>query len=258
MGTDFTQVTETPGSRVTSEQLARLYLRYHTARSHSVGKEVLEVASGAGLGLGYLRRKAKKVVGGDYTEHLLRVAQSYYQGRVPLVCLDAHHLPFREHLFDVVICFEAIYYMAHPEQVIAEIRRVLSNGGVFLMTSWNKDWLELIPGPLSVRYFSAPELRDLLLQQSFRHLEFFGAFPTAATSAKQKMVSLIRRGAVAFDLVPDSLEIRKRLKRLFYGRLTPLQSEIEDGMAKLCPLVPIPSGARNTEYQVLYVIARAL
>jgi cyclopropane fatty-acyl-phospholipid synthase-like methyltransferase len=61
MAMNFTPVTELPGSMVTREQLARLYHRYHTAGRYAAGKRVLEVACGAGLGLGYLVRTAESV-----------------------------------------------------------------------------------------------------------------------------------------------------------------------------------------------------
>jgi ubiquinone/menaquinone biosynthesis C-methylase UbiE len=257
MVTDYTPVTELPGSMASAEQLARLYHRYHTAGQYATGKRVLEVACGAGLGLGYLARKAESVVGGDYTENLLRIARSYYQGRVPLVRLDAHHLPFRDHAFDLVVLFEAIYYLAQAEQFIAESRRVLSDGGTLLIGTVNKDWSEFTPSALSTRYFSVPELRDLLTQHGFDNLEFFGAFPTSANSLKQKIVSLIRRLAIALNLVPKTLGGRELLKRLFYGNLTPLKPEVEDGMAELYPLAPIPSQSPNSEYKILYAVARA-
>ena len=78
MRNDYTSVTELPGSQATGEQQARLYHRYHTASRYATGKRVFEVACGAGLG--YLARRASSVVGGDYTDSLLRIAQSHYQG----------------------------------------------------------------------------------------------------------------------------------------------------------------------------------
>lgn len=257
MKKDYTRVTELPGNQATREQQARLYHRYHTAGRYASGKRVLEVACGAGLGLGYLARIAKNVVGGDYTENLLRIAQSHYRSRVPLVRLDAHHLPFRNQAFELVIIFEAIYYMAQAERVIAESRRVLSGDGILLLGTVNKEWSEFVPSALSTRYFSVPELRDLLIQQNFDDLEFFGAFPTTAASTKQKIISLVRRLANALDLVPGTLKGRELLKRVFYGHLTPLKPEIEEGMAELYTLVPIPSDSSNSQYKILYVVARA-
>lgn len=257
MPDDYTSVTELPGSQATREQHARLYHRYHTAARYAAEKRVLEVACGSGLGLGYLAHTARSVVGGDYSEKLLRIAQSHYRDRVPLVRLDAHCLPFRNQAFDLVVVLEAIYYLSHAEQLIVESRRVLSDSGALLIGTVNKDWSEFTPSLLSTQYFSVPELHDLLIQQGFGNLEFFAAFPTTAASSKQKIVSLIRRVAVALDLVPNTLGGRERLKRLFYGSLTPLKPEVEDGMVELYPLVPIPSESPNSRYKILYAVARA-
>jgi len=46
------------------------------------------------------------------------------------------------------------------------------------------------------------------------------------------------------------------LKRIFFGKLIPLPSEIKDGMAEYTPPVPIPHDAPNSEYKVIYAVAR--
>ncbi len=57
-------------------------------------KDVLELACGAGLGLGYFARGAHRVVGGDYTQWMLSCARRHYGDRIALVRLDAHRLSF--------------------------------------------------------------------------------------------------------------------------------------------------------------------
>jgi 2-polyprenyl-3-methyl-5-hydroxy-6-metoxy-1,4-benzoquinol methylase len=78
MGIDYSSVTEVPGNKVTQDQIDRMFHRYHFASNFCEGKEVLEVACGAGQGLGYLALKAKRVVGGDCTEELVRLAKDHY------------------------------------------------------------------------------------------------------------------------------------------------------------------------------------
>lgn len=254
MTKDFTDLTELPGRLAAREQQARLYHRYCTAGRYVAGKRVLEVACGAGFRLGYLARTAKNVVWGDYTEDLVRIAQSHYEGRVALLRLDAHHLPFCDEAFDFLVIHEAIYYFAHVEQFIAESRRVLSSGGKLLICTVNKDWSEFAASPHSTRYLSVSELRDSLTQQGFHDLEFFGALPTMATSPRQRAVSLIRRVVVALHLMPKTLEGRARFKGIFYGKLTPLKPKIADGMAELCPLVPISRCEPNKDCKILYAV----
>ena len=89
------------------------------------GRQVLEVGCGAGSGLGYLGTRARRVVAGDYTHELLAMARSHYGPRFPLVRLDGEHLPFRERGFDVVLLYEAIYYLQDAGRFVDEARRVL-------------------------------------------------------------------------------------------------------------------------------------
>ena len=253
---DYSAITELPGSAATGEQLARLYHRYHTASLHARGRRVLEVACGPGLGLGYLTRTARLVVGGDYTASVLRMAQAHYQGRIPLLRLDAHHLPFSDRAFDLLVVFEAIYYLADAERFVAEARRVLDTNGTLLLCTVNREWREFSPSSFSTRYYSVPGLRGLLVNEGFTHLEFFGAFPTSAVSLKQEAVRAVRRIASAFHLVPKTLSGRESLKRLFYGPLVAIKPEIEDGVAEPYPLVGIPADVPNMEYKIIYALGR--
>jgi ubiquinone/menaquinone biosynthesis C-methylase UbiE len=256
MTNDYTNVTELPGSPATSEQLARLYHRYHTAAQYASGRRMLEVACGAGLGLGYLSYKAKKVIGGDYTEDLLRIAQSHYQGKVPLVRLNAQDLPFRNRTFEMVIILEAIYYIVEVRQFIIESKRVLDTGGTLLIGTVNKDWSEFAASPFSTRYFSVPELGNLLKQSGFIDLEFYGSFPTEANSVNQKLISLIRKLAIGLNLMPRTLEGRARLKQLFYGKLVRLPAEVTEDMTNLFTLEPIPGDLATQKYKIIYCIAK--
>ena len=248
---DYTDVTEVPGLGATREQMSMLYTRYRTAQAFCEGKDVLEVACGAGLGLGYLARKARRVVGGDYTERLLRLARRHYGDQIPLIRLDAHALPFRDRSFDVVIL-----YLTEPDRFLAECRRVLRVPGVLLICTVNKEWSDFNPSPFSRRYFSSRELGQLLERHGFG-VELFGAFPVLKDSARDRVLSFLKRAAVALHLVPRTMKGREVLKRLFFGRLTPIPPEVTEGMADLEPLVPIATDTVNSSYKVLYAVGRA-
>lgn len=165
---DYTTVTEITGYNVTSEQLQRMYTRYRFALDFCERQEVLEVACGSGQGLGYLARKAKRVVGGDYDEKIVKCAQDYFKDRIEIRQIDAHNLPFPDKSFDVVILYEAIYYLKEPEQFVSEARRVLRENGILIICTANKDWAGFNPSPYAYRYFSAPELYSLLIEKGFR------------------------------------------------------------------------------------------
>jgi len=132
MTTDYSTVTELPGEDVTQEQIERMARRYSWAGEYCCDKDVLEVACGAGQGLGYLELVAKSLKAGDITPSLVIRAQAHYGGRIRIEEMDAQQLPFPDGSLDVVILFEAIYYLPLAEQFVSECRRVLRRGGVRL------------------------------------------------------------------------------------------------------------------------------
>jgi len=251
---DYSEITELPGSGATQEQIARLQNRYHMAKQYAIQKRSLEVACGAGLGLEYVASGAKSVVGGDYTHNLLRNAQKG-NGGFPLVRLDAHYLPFLAGSFDFVYIFEAIYYLENVETFFSDIKRLLDKDGTLLIGSVNKNWSEFAPSPFSTRYFSPPELQLLLEQHGFTDLEFFGAFPTQSDSLKSRVVSIIRKLIVALNLMPKTLEGRARIKKWFYGGLTPLPCKLENSISNPVPVVPIKGDTITEDYKIIYCIA---
>ena len=116
---DFSELTEVPGAGATAEQLEMLRTRYRLAADLAAGQDVLEAAGGAGMGLGLLARTARRVVGGDFTMSLLRRAAAHHGSRIPLIRFDAQRLPFRNEAHDVVVLYEAIYYLPDAVRFVA-------------------------------------------------------------------------------------------------------------------------------------------
>ena len=255
MVVDYATVTEKTGNAVTRDQLCRMCNRYYFAAPFCQDRDVLEVACGSGQGLGHLARKARSVVGGDYAYSLVQLAQAHYQGRVPLIRLDAQTLPFDRHRFDVVLLYEAMYYLAAPDQFLTACRRVLRPGGVLLIATANKDWPGCARSPFSTRYYGAPELDAVLKRHGF-DAELLADFPVSAPGINGRIVGLIRSMAVTLNLMPKTMKGKELFKRVFYGRLLPLPSEIEDGMVEVSRPVPVPSHIPVTMYKVLYAVAR--
>jgi len=253
---NYTIVTELPGGKASKEQLERLYHRYYFASQFCQGKDVLEVACGAGQGLGYLAKKAKRVVGGDICEDNLKFAREYYKDRqnIELKILDAHQLPFDNDSFDLVILYEAIYYLTNPEQFVKEAKRVLRKCGNVLICTANKDWCGFNPSPFSYKYFSAHDLFGLLKQNHFVDVALYGASPVKTKTVKNKIISWIKRIAVALNIIPKTMKGKELLKRIFCGELIALPPEVSDGMAEYTPPVTIPYDSPNFEYKVLYVV----
>jgi len=258
MSVSYDTVTEVPGGGASREQLSMFLTRYRFAARFCEGKDVLEVACGAGQGLGYLARTAQRVVGGDIDEKVLRFAVEHYGERdnIEVKILDAHQLPVEEDTFDVVLIFEAIYYLAQPERFLQECRRVLRRGGLAVIVSVNPEWSDFNPSPYSTYYLSARELAELGETDGF-DVETLGAFPATRKGVKGAVISLIKRTAVSMHLMPKTMEGKEFLKRLFYGRLVPLPAEVDDSMGEYHPPVPIEcSSSPVTQYKVIYAICR--
>ena len=252
---DFSNVTEVPGARASREQAAMLYTRYAFAAGLCRDKEILEVACGSGMGLGFLARTAKRVVGGDCTQGLLQQARMHYGARIPLVRLDAHKLPFRDRSFDAIILFEAIYYLADPSHFLQECRRVLREGGGVIVCSANKEWDGFNRSPFSHMYYSSGEIAELLGPHGFT-VDLFGGFPTEPKSALGRVIMTIRKLAVAWNLIPRTMKGKELLKRVFYGKMIVLPGEIPEGMAREYALDSIPAEALDSSHKVLYAVGR--
>jgi len=101
---------------------------------------LLDVATGtARLPLSLLRGQyAGQIVGLDLSAKMLQVARSKltaYGDQVGLVWQDAGCLPFEDGAFDAVTCLEALEFLPHPLESLAEMVRVLAPGGVLLVTN---------------------------------------------------------------------------------------------------------------------------
>jgi SAM-dependent methyltransferase len=254
-GNDYTTVTEAPGDQLRPEALDMLWTRYRYAAQFCGGRTVLEVGCGAGQGLGVLAHASARVVGGDYTERLLSFARAHYGSRVPLVRLDAHRLPFAAGSFDVILLYEAIYYLREPRDFLAECRRVLRPGGSLLICLANRRVTDFNPSPYSVRYYSADELAALLSGSGYR-AEILGAFPAVPATARDRVISLIKRAAVALHLVPRTMKGKALLKRLFFGNLAAAPAELVDGVGEYHAPVPLAQPSDHSLYRVLFARAQ--
>jgi SAM-dependent methyltransferase len=253
----FEEVTETTGTPVSAEGASMLYMRYHVGAELARGKRVLDVACGSGQGLGLVGRSAAQLVAGDISAELLRPAQAHYGGRVPLVQLSAESLPFADGAFDVVLCFEASYYVPRMDLAFREIARVVAPGGTAAFVNANPERPDFIRSPHSVQYHTADQFRAALEGVGLM-VTVEGAFPLSGGGRGgrgARAVFLARRALEALGLVPKTLRGRSRLKRIVYGKLREIPAEVPDGFGQLAPRVPLLPGP-VTGYKVIYVTGR--
>ena len=253
---DYSQVTELSGTRGSRAQLARMCQRYYFAGQFCEDKEVLEIACGAGQGLGYLARRARRVVGIDIDDRVLSLARSHYRSRIEIRQMDGQALGFADQSFDVVVHFEAIYYLPRPEQFALEVRRVLRPGGVLVLCSANKDLPDFNPSPFSHRYFGPPELVALLRPHRFA-VECFGADAVGSLGFRGQALRTLKRAAVQLDLIPKTMKGKELLKRVVFGALVELPKEIPEGESVDLPK-PVSADRPDREHRVLFAVARRI
>lgn len=252
----FATVTERPGQRASRLQLAMLAARYAWARAYAADRDVLEVACGAGMGLGVLAASARSVHAGDLDEANLTAARLTYRGedRIHIRAFDALDLPFPDESFDLLLLFEAIYYLPGAGRFFEEARRVLRPDGHLLIASVNREWSGFNPSPYHTQYLSASELHVRLEEKGFS-VELHAGF-REPRSVLSYAIGVVRRAAVALNLIPRTMRGKALLKHLFYGRLEPVPARLAADQGSFETLVPLPSATPLTRYRVLYAAAR--
>ena len=250
---NYTSVTEMSGESVSVEQVERIQNRYCWAKKYCDNKDVLEVACGSGQGLGLIDGCANTLSAGDYSPEVLKTAIDYYKNRIPLKVFVAQKMPFGDNKFDVIIIFEAVYYLPDFVCFLNECKRVLKDKGKILITMPNVTLGDFNKSPHSYDYFNIDELKTTLKASNFDS-QFFGYLNVEGVSLKQKIFRPIKKIAVDFDLIPKTMAGKKILKRIVFGRLVKMPNEIFIEDCKSCKDVDLLSGSTSS-HKVIYCVA---
>ena len=101
------------------QKITRKNLDIFLAR-HASDKKVLDIGSG----------------GSNYGQFFPnRVSVDIDPTRKPDIVADAHHLPFQNNEFEMVLCTEVLEHVKNPPLVIAEIERILKPRGTLILTT---------------------------------------------------------------------------------------------------------------------------
>jgi ubiquinone/menaquinone biosynthesis C-methylase UbiE len=136
------------------------------------GYALLDVACGRGAVLAAAGGAARRV-GVDVSAEMIARAGAELTD-VDLRVMDAERLDFDDHVFDVVTCAFAVFFLPRPDRAVAEFRRVLRPGGLAALSSWGDEdprwaWEDDLMAGLGVarrtvqRPFDRPEDLEALL-----------------------------------------------------------------------------------------------
>jgi SAM-dependent methyltransferase len=154
------------------------YHRYLLARPLVDGRRVLDLASGEGYGSALLAGSASHVVGLEIDPASVEHSRRTY-ARDGLEFVEGSMLDlsaFPEAAFDVITCFEALEHVSEHDELMVEVRRVLSPDGIFLTSTPDRlRYTEELHqhNPHHVRELSRAEFVELL-SGTFENVRVWG------------------------------------------------------------------------------------
>tara|TARA_Y100001970_G_scaffold292598_1_gene434594 strand:+ start:1780 stop:2517 length:738 start_codon:yes stop_codon:yes gene_type:complete len=149
--------------------------RYEFVKSYMRRGYVLDVACGVGYGSRYLVDAGFKVIGVDIDVESVSYAQSRYSvlGNPKFVVADAIAMGFGCKTFDVICSFETIEHIKDPNLFLQEIKRLLKDDGIFVVsTPIASDTTNNPANPFHFQEWSPNDFRNLL-SKYFDHVELF-------------------------------------------------------------------------------------
>jgi 2-polyprenyl-3-methyl-5-hydroxy-6-metoxy-1,4-benzoquinol methylase len=116
--------------------------RYEFALPHCRGKRVLDAGCGTGYGAHFLAANgAESVLAVDISDAALAEARQHYY--LPNLRYEKHDVEKLDHdlawhgLFDVVVNFENLEHVPHPEHLVGGAARILAPGGKYITSTPN-------------------------------------------------------------------------------------------------------------------------
>jgi len=141
-GSNYQQVFWESGERQYEDQVEAIAIR---RLLNQPGEYLLEIGAGAGRNTPRYRTY-QRIVLLDYSISQLEQAQARLgqHQRYLYVAGDAYHLPFVAGLFDAATMIRTLHHLAQPQLALQQVRRVLKDGGFFLLEYANKQNLKAI------------------------------------------------------------------------------------------------------------------
>jgi O-antigen biosynthesis protein len=149
--------------------------RYNFAASFCTGKRVLDLASGEGYGSAILGAVASEVAGIDIDSASVDHARLTY-GTDQIRFIEGSMLDpdlFRDHFFDVVVCFEALEHVGDHDLLMQVILGALRSDGLAVISTPDRTVytdLHEQKNPFHVHELDRQEFRDLL-GRHFKHAD---------------------------------------------------------------------------------------
>ncbi len=150
--------------------------RYIFASSFVKNKIVLDAACGTGYGSSFLvEHDASEVIGIDNADDaILHCNENYSNPKLSFKKADCLNLPFEDSTFDTTVSFETIEHLENPNKFLTEIKRILKNDGVFIVSTPNIESYDE-ENPFHEHEFSLKDFESIL-HKNFKNVSIFFQF----------------------------------------------------------------------------------
>jgi 2-polyprenyl-6-hydroxyphenyl methylase/3-demethylubiquinone-9 3-methyltransferase len=170
---------------------------------------VLDIGCGGGFTCEFIAKKGATVSGIDLSDVSIEAAKIHAKESDLIIDYrggTAENLPYEDDRFDVITCIDVLEHVEDVAKVIAEVKRVLKPGGVFLFDSINKTfksklimiWLleyikkEIPKGTHDWNMFINPfQMTGYLEKKGFKNIELAGFDVKGIDSNNKRIVAEI-------------------------------------------------------------------
>jgi protein-L-isoaspartate O-methyltransferase len=158
--------------------------RYAAVAQLARGRDVVDLGCGEGYGAAHLARTARSVVGIDIDEATVAHAERAYGSSVcHFLVGDLRRSGLADGCADLVVCFEALEHVREGDHAVAQARRLLRPGGLFVVSTPDKDASaerRSEPNPFHLYEYRVEEFRALLLPR-FEWVQLWAQKSTAGS-----------------------------------------------------------------------------
>jgi 2-polyprenyl-6-hydroxyphenyl methylase/3-demethylubiquinone-9 3-methyltransferase len=193
-----------------------------------VGRRMLDVGCGGGLLAEEFARLGLSVTGVDPSLSSVTTARNHARQsslEIDYLAAKGEKLPFANCSFDSVVCADVLEHLDSPPVVVAEISRVLKDGGVFLYDTINRtlrskiaviglfqDWKWTRCAPPNLhdwnKFIKPRELREMLAQHGLLCRPVVGLQPRIGKIQSIRQLRKRSRGEISHGELGRRLQMR--------------------------------------------------
>ena len=189
---------------------------YEYAKKFVTKQRVMDAGCGEGYGAELLAKNASQVVAIDSDRKTIqRARQRYRQSNLQFYIGDIGQLSAGfPHSFDVVCCFHTIEHLKEPTQFLQRIGKLLSNSGVLLISTPNRE-KTFIEWPYHEREYTVEGFRSLL-STCFADVTLYALHADRSMHQFRNIQAQTVRSIIKWDILQLHRRLPKGLRQIIF------------------------------------------